>query len=476
MDNEVRVRIAPSPTGDPHVGTAYIALFNYVFKKQYNGKMILRIEDTDQTRSKASSEELIYQSLRWLGLNWDEGPDIGGEYGPYRQSERKDIYVEYVNKLLESGKAYRCFCTSERLATMREEQKKKGASGYDRHCRYLSEEEIQKKLANHEPYVVRLKVPEEGVTTFYDELRGDISIDNSTVDDQVLLKSDGFPTYHLANVVDDHLMKITHVIRAEEWITSTPKHMLLYSAFGWQHPHWIHMPLLRNADKSKISKRKNPVSLVYYKKAGFLPEAVVNFLALMGWNPGGDVELFGLDEMIEKFNFKNLHLGGPVFDIKKLAWMNQHYIQQMNEKDFVDYIRNEIFSENYLKSIYPLMKERISKFEDFISKADFFFNGSLNYTEESLIPKNISKQDLKKMFSTLLEELDELYEWDSSKIEEILHNQQEKLAWKPKDYFMPIRIAVTGRKDSPPLTETMEVIGRELVRFRIKDAITRFLS
>ncbi len=344
MENEVRVRVAPSPTGDPHVGTAYIALFNYVFKKQYNGKMILRIEDTDQTRSKASSEELIYQSLRWLGLNWDEGPDIGGSSGPYRQSERKEIYVEYVNKLLESGRAYRCFCTQERLTKMREEQKAKGRSGYDRCCRELTAEQISQNLDRGIPYVVRLKVPLDGVTTFHDELRGDISIDNSTIDDQVLLKSDGFPTYHLANVVDDHLMKITHVIRAEEWISSTPKHVILYDSFGWKTPKWIHMPLLRNQDKSKISKRKNPVSLVYYKRAGYLPEAMLNFLALMGWNPGGDIEIFGMDEMIRKFNFSDLNLGGPVFDIKKLAWMNQHFLQQMNETKFVNYIRVDIFS------------------------------------------------------------------------------------------------------------------------------------
>ena len=476
MDSEVRVRIAPSPTGDPHVGTAYIALFNYVFKKQYNGKMVLRIEDTDQTRSKASSEELIYQSLRWLGLNWDEGPDIGGSYGPYRQSERKSIYVEYVNQLLESGRAYRCFCTQERLSKMREEQKAKGKSGYDRCCRDLSPEQIRENLDKNIPYVVRLKVPLDGVTNFHDELRGDISIDNSTVDDQVLLKSDGFPTYHLANVVDDHLMKITHVIRAEEWISSTPKHVILYDAFGWKAPKWFHMPLLRNSDKSKISKRKNPVSLVYYKRAGYLPEAILNFLALMGWNPGGDIEIFGMDEMIRKFNFSDMNLGGPVFDIKKLAWMNQHYLQQMNEKDFVSYIRNEIFSEEYLRRITPLMKDRISKFEDFILKADFFFNGSLNYEKEALIPKNISPQDLKKAFQSLLEQLDELYDWTTEKIEVIMHSELERLGWKPKDYFMPVRISVTGRKDSPPLAQTMEVIGREMVRFRIKDAITRFLS
>ena len=283
-DKPVKVRIAPSPTGPPHVGTAYVALFNYVFAKQNNGKFVLRIEDTDQTRSTKESELAIYESLRWLGLQWDEGPDIGGDCGPYRQSERAEIHQEYARKLIEMGAAYYCFCTPERLEKMRALQRAaKKPSKYDRHCLKLSEEEIKQKLANGEKAVIRLKMPSEGITIINDYLRGEISFENQKIDDQILLKSDGFPTYHLANVVDDHLMGITHVMRAEEWIPSTPKHIAMYNAFGWEPPVFCHLPLLRNKDKSKISKRKNPTSLTYYQRAGYLPETLLNFLALNGW-------------------------------------------------------------------------------------------------------------------------------------------------------------------------------------------------
>ena len=273
-DNKrVRVRIAPSPTGDPHVGTAYIGLFNYAFAKHNGGDFILRIEDTDRTRFSGDSEQQIFDAMKWLGLNYDEGPDVGGEAGPYRQSERFSIYKDYAEQLVEKGEAYYCFCTAERLQKLRERQAAmKQAPGYDGHCRNLTKEEVEAKLAVGEPYVIRLKMPYEGETVVNDGLRGEIRFENSKIDDQVLLKSDGFPTYHLANIVDDHLMGITHVIRAEEWISSTPKHIQLYKAFGWDEPKWYHMPLLRNADKTKISKRKNPVSLNYYKEEGYLKE------------------------------------------------------------------------------------------------------------------------------------------------------------------------------------------------------------
>ena len=269
-EKKVRVRIAPSPTGDPHVGTAYIGLFNYAFAKHNSGDFILRIEDTDRTRFSGDSEQQIFDAMKWLGLNYDEGPDVGGEAGPYRQSERFSIYKDYAEQLVEKGEAYYCFCTAERLQKLRERQAAmKQAPGYDGHCRNLSKEEVEAKLAAGEPYVIRLKMPYEGETVVNDGLRGEIRFENSKIDDQVLLKSDGFPTYHLANIVDDHLMGITHVIRAEEWISSTPKHIQLYKAFGWDEPKWYHMPLLRNADKTKISKRKNPVSLNYYKEEGY---------------------------------------------------------------------------------------------------------------------------------------------------------------------------------------------------------------
>lgn len=467
---EVKVRIAPSPTGDPHVGTAYIALFNYVFAKKNGGKFVLRIEDTDQSRAKASSEQQILDSLKWLGLSWDEGPDVGGESGPYYQSKRLDIYQEHIQQLLASKKAYKCFCTPERLNELREGQKAEGKqTKYDGHCKGLSDDDVAALEKDGKPYVIRMAMPQDGTTKFTDELRGVVEINNEQLDEQILIKSDGFPTYHFANVVDDHCMGISHVIRAEEWISSTPKHVLLYEAFGWEEPVWVHMPLLRNTDKSKISKRKNPVSLEYYKRAGILPEAMLNFLALMGWSFGDDQELFSLEEMVEVFDFKKVSLGGPIFDQTKLNWVNQHYLHKMDPKSFVSFLRDEIFSEEYLLKLQPLIQERLSRFDEFMGNNSFFFNGALNYEGLAILPKGKEKKEMKKMLKGLVERLDELYDWTVPGIEACLKSYKDELGWKPRDFFMPLRLVVTGRKDSPPLNESIEAIGREIVRFRIRD-------
>jgi glutamyl-tRNA synthetase len=473
MAQEVRVRIAPSPTGDPHVGTAYIALFNYIFAKKHNGKFVLRIEDTDQARAKSTSEGMISESMGWLGLRWDEGPDVGGPYGPYRQSERTEIYRQHIDILLKNGTAYPCFCTTERLDQLRAEQRAAGkTTAYDRLCRDLPEVDVKSKMAQKIPYVVRLKMPADGMTEFHDQLRGKVEIDNQRLDDQVLIKADGFPTYHFANVVDDHAMKITHVIRAEEWISSTPKHVILYKSFGWAEPQWIHMPLLRNTDKSKISKRKNPVSLNYYRRAGILPETLLNFLGLMGWSYGEDREIFSMTEMMERFSFDRVSLGGPVFDLQKLAWLNQQYLQKMSEDSFVQYMRKEVFSESYLKQLRPLLVERISKFEEFIEKGSFFFTGAIDYTLVPVIPQGKTKDDVRPVISDLVEKLDELYEWEPTKIHDVLDAHKTAIGWKPKDYFLMIRYITTGRKDSPPLNETLAVLGREMVRFRLRDVLS----
>lgn len=470
--NRVRVRIAPSPTGDPHVGTAYIALFNSVFASKHKGKFILRVEDTDQVRAKASSEDLIMKSLRWLGLEWDEGPDVGGPFGPYRQSERTAIYQEHAQKLLDSGNAYRCFCSNDRLTELRRQQRLEGlASGYDRFCRSLTEAEVKAHLLEKTPFVIRLKMPTDGVTVFKDAIRGPVEFENHRIDDQVLMKSDGFPTYHLANVVDDRLMEISHVIRAEEWISSTPKHVQLYKAFGWPEPVWVHMPLLRNADKSKISKRKNPTSLEYFRRAGILPEALLNFLGLMGWSFGNDVEIFTKPQMEERFELDQIHLGGPVFDMVKLTWLNQTYMHKMSDDGFVAYMRREVFSEAYLKALKPLVLERMSRFEQFVDQYGFFFNGSIDYKGIELIPKGRTKAEVREMVSQLVEILDDLYDWDHVHLKETLEKHKDQLQWKPKDYFLTLRLLLTGRKDSPPLFETIEVLGREMVRFRMRDAL-----
>lgn len=469
---EVRVRVAPSPTGDPHVGLGYIMLFNTVFAKKHGGKIVLRIEDTDQKRSRESSEQAIFDSLRWLGLHWDEGPDVGGPFGPYRQSERSHIHREHADQLVAKGAAYACFCTEERLNEVRQTQKAAGkTTSYDRHCRELPSAEVVRLKEAATPYVIRLKMPLHGASNFIDELRGEIHFEYEQMDDQVLIKSDGFPTYHLANVVDDHLMQISHVMRAEEWINSTPKHMVLYSAFGWNPPKFIHMPLLRNADKSKISKRKNPVSLTYYRRKGILPEAMVNFLALMGWSYSADQEIFTMQQMIERWELKQIHLGGPVFDMKKLVWLNGHYMHRMDEDAFVAHMRNEIFSAAYLKKLKPLVLERMETFDQFADKNAFFFNGGLNLDIAHLVPKGREKADLKAAFSSLVELLDELYTWNALAIKALLDQHLAGLGWKPKEYFMPLRLATTGRADSPPLVETLEVLGRDIVRARLRDAI-----
>ena len=311
------------------MGTAYMALFNLAFAKKHGGKMILRIEDTDQSRSSKKSEDAILSSLNWLGLHWDEGPDCGGDFGPYRQSERLNLYKEAIKKLVDAGYAYPCFCTAERLTELRKKQvENKETPRYDGHCLNLSEEEIEKKIKAGEKYVYRLKVPDDGVCRFNDELRGDVQFDWKQIDHQIIQKSDGFPTYHLASIVDDHHMGITHVIRGEEWINSTPKHILLYEGLGWEPPVFAHLPLLRNPDKSKLSKRKNPTSIDYYKDVGFLPEAVVNYLGMMGYTLPDQREIFDINEMSENFDIKRMSLGGPIFDIKKLKWLNGRYLRE----------------------------------------------------------------------------------------------------------------------------------------------------
>src|SRR5881396_807197 len=372
----IRVRVAPSPTGDPHVGTAYQALFNYAFARSRSGRFVLRIEDTDQARSSRDYEDAILESLRWLGLGWDEGPDVGGPHAPYRQSERTEIYREHVRQLVEAGHAYRCFCTRERLERMRAENAgKKQFSGYDRHCRAVQPEESSRRAASGEPFVVRMKVPASGECVMRDLLRGEIRKEWETVDDQVLLKSDGFPTYHLANVVDDHLMGISHVIRGEEWISSLPKHLLLYESFSWEPPVFCHLPLLRNNDatRSKLSKRKNPTSIRYYRRAGFLPEALVNFLGLMGGMSGPD-EKFTLSEFVSRFRLEEVTLGGPVFDIQKLRWLNGRYIREDYDAPRLrQALETWALSPDTIERIVPLVQPRLETLSDWGYLTAFFF-------------------------------------------------------------------------------------------------------
>jgi glutamyl-tRNA synthetase len=472
----IRVRIAPSPTGDPHVGTAYIGLINFLYARQRGGKFVLRIEDTDRARFVATSEQMIFDALRWLGMAWDEGPDVGGPFGPYRQSERTAIYREHADKLLANGTAYRCFCTAEELEAVRRQQvAAKVPPRYPGTCRNLTEDVIEANLAAGKPCVIRMKVPTEGSTAFRDELRGEISFNHNNVDDQVLMKSDGFPTYHLANVVDDHLMQITDVIRAEEWISSTPKHVLLYQFFGWDAPRFWHMPLLRNQDKSKISKRKNPVSLVYYRQAGFLPEAVINFLGLMGGGMPAELnnasEKFTLAEMIEHFNIQNIRLGGPVFDLTKLKWLNGEYLRAMTPEGFYAALRTTVLSDEYLSEIAALMQTRIETLGEFGNLTNFFFADNTMPAEEVFLPK---KRTLEETLAFAAEQLTvlEATEWNAAALEPALKQLGEAKSWLVKENFMLLRAILTGSQMSPPLLESMMIFGKA----RTLDRLRRFID
>jgi len=469
----VRTRIAPSPTGDPHVGTAYIALFNMVFARQHGGQFLLRIEDTDQTRSTPESEQAILDSLRWLGLDWDEGPDVAGDCGPYRQSERMDIYKEHCQTLIDNGHAFYCFATAEELDEMRKEQMANGETPkYDGRGLLLSDDEVQAKLAAGEPYVVRMKIPTEGACVFNDMLRGEISIDYAQVDMQVLLKADGMPTYHLANVVDDHLMKITHVMRGEEWINSAPKHLLLYKYFGWEAPVLCHLPLLRNTDKSKLSKRKNPTSINFYQRMGYLPEAVLNYLARMGWSMPNEEEKFSLEQMIENFDINTVSLGGPVFDVEKLDWLNGRWLREdLSEDQLANRIRDWALNEDYLRAILPLVSTRLEKMSDIGPLTQMFFMGLPDVSEEDFQFKKLELDQVKKILQFTAWRLDALRSWDKDSIYTSLNELAAQMELKLRDLMQPLFVALSGQSTTPPLFDAMVVVGADLTRARVRHAV-----
>lgn len=473
----IRTRIAPSPTGDPHVGTAYVALFNYCFAKKNGGQFILRIEDTDVTRSTAQSEAAILDSLRWLGLAWDEGPQIGGPHGPYRQSERAEIYRKYANELLEAGYAFRCFCTPERLSKMREEQRAAGKRpGYDGLCLRLAPEETQGRLAANEPFVIRMKVPGEGSCVIQDLLRGEVVIGWDTVDMQVLLKADGMPTYHLANVVDDHLMEITHILRGEEWINSAPKHKLLYEYLGWQMPALCHLPLLRNPDKSKLSKRKNPTSVLFYQRMGYLPEAMLNYLGLMAWSIPSGEEKFSLVEMVDQFSLERISLGGPVFDLTKLGWLNGRWIrEELNDHQFAERVRRWALNNEYTMKLVPLIRSRISVLSDLGPLTAPFFSGIVAVSRDQLLEGKLDRDKVAKALQLALEKIESL-EWNKAEIENMFKSIANELEVKLRDCLRPFFVAISGNPVSVPLYDAMEILGRDLCRARLRQALRTVTS
>lgn len=470
----VRVRIAPSPTGDPHVGTAYIALFNLIFARHFKGKFILRIEDTDQSRSKPEYETNILEALKWCKIEWDEGPDIGGEYGPYRQSERTEIYRKYANELIEKGKAYKCFATAEELAEMREVARIQGKRiGYDRRYRNLTPEEVKQREDEGQSYVVRLKIPLKGECVYEDQIKGRITAPWADVDDQILLKSDGFPTYHLANVVDDYLMKITHVIRGDEWMTSTPKHIYLYEAFGWEPPVFMHMPLLLGADSKKLSKRKNPTSIFYFRDSGYLREALVNFLTLMGYSMPGDKEVYDLEEIIKEFDPKRIGVSGAFFDVQKLQWINQkRIIETISENELWDRLKEWQFNDEFMKRLMPLAHTRIKTFGEFFDLCDFFFINDLKITPEMLCAKNTAPETIALLLQTLIWELDEKGSWDGAALEAASREAQDMFGLHHKKIIIPALFgSIMGKLKGPPLFDSVTLLGKDRVRVRLMKAI-----
>lgn len=467
----IRTRIAPSPTGFPHVGTAYIALFNMVFAKSQGGEFILRIEDTDQVRSTDQSEQMILNALKWAGLTWSEGPDVGGAYAPYRQSERSEIYKKYANELLDKGHAFRCFCTTDELDQMRREQEAQGLPvRYDGRYANLSREDSDRLADSGKPFVIRMRVPTEGECVIDDMLRGKITIPWQTVDMQVLLKADGLPTYHLANVVDDHLMQISHVIRGEEWINSAPKHKLLYEYFGWDMPVLCHMPLLRNPDKSKLSKRKNPTSITYYKDVGVLPEALINYLGRMGYSLPSEAEKFGLDEMIESFDIKRVSLGGPVFDIEKLYWLNGEYLRAMSPEQLKAKILAWASDDDKLTAIAKAIQPRINVLSDAVNWAGFYFQNLPNVTADDFSHKTLDNDKLLEILYLATWQLEALPEWSENNIYQTLKGLASHFDIKLKDFMQPFFVAIAGSTSGTPIMNAMYVIGADMTLARLRHA------
>ena len=470
----VRTRIAPSPTGDPHVGTAYIALFNLCFARAHGGQFLLRIEDTDQARSTPESEQAILDSLRWLGLEWDEGPDVGGDAGPYRQSERMHLYAQYAEQLVADGKAFYCYRTPEELNELREARRAAGTStALKPSDLQLGEDENSKRDAAGDPFVIRMVVPEEeGVCAIDDMLRGTIELDWGMVDAQILLKSDGMPTYHLANVVDDHLMGITHVLRGEEWINSAPKHKLLYEYLGWEMPVLCHLPLLRNPDKSKLSKRKNPTSILYYQRMGYLPEALLNYLGRMGWSMPDESEKFSLAQMLEDFDIQRVSLGGPICDIEKLSWLNGMWIREdLSDEELANRLQDWALNRKNLMQVLPHAKQRMETLSDFAPLTSFLVSGTLPLSEDDFTDLKGEREQIVQALQFVLWRLEAQRCWERDPIYTDIKGIADAMEVKMKDFLLPFFIAVCGSTASFSIFDAMVLLGPDMTRARIRHAI-----
>jgi glutamyl-tRNA synthetase len=473
MTNSVRVRYAPSPTGYPHVGNIRTALFNWLFARHYGGSFIVRIEDTDVTRKVEDALEAILDGLRWLGLDWDEGPEVGGKYGPYFQSQRLELYRQTAERLVSQGDAYYCYCSPQRLKEMRAEQvRHKQPLGYDRHCRHLSEEERSAKEKEGVTPVVRFQTPLTGQTGFNDLIRGQVVFDNNTLDDFILLKSDGYPTYHLASVVDDHLMEISHVLRAEEWLSSTPRHLLLYQALEFKPPQFAHLPMILGTDRAKLSKRHGASSITEYRGQGYLSESMVNFMALLGWSLDDRTEILSRQELIDNFSLERVNQTAAIFNHEKLYWMNGVSLRELSHEELLRRIMpflesglpEEVkrpISKEYVSRIVPLIRERINTLAEAATYADFFFLDELEYDASSLMGKKMSTETTLKALKAAQEKLSLLESFDHDSLEGTLRSLAEELGLNAGQLFSPLRVATTGRTAAPPLFETMVVLGKE---------------
>lgn len=488
----VRLRFAPSPTGYLHIGSLRTALYDYLYANGHDGEYILRIEDTDQSRYVEGAVENLINSLTWAGVVHDEGVFIEngkmvqkGEYGPYIQSERLDIYKKYIQILLDKGYAYYCFCTKDRLDEVREKQRAEGKTPmYDKHCRNLSKEDIDKKLAAGEDYVIRLVVPEDKDITWVDPVKGEITINSSEVDDQVLIKSDGFPTYHFAVVVDDHLMGITHAVRGEEWITSTPKQKILYDYFGWVMPEFVHLPTVLNKNRKKLSKRQGDVSTSDFKDKGYLPEAMVNYLALVGWSPKDNQEFFTLEELTREFDFSRVSKTGGIFDLDKLNFVNNHYIKQTDASRIAKLAIPSIINSglmtkketeerfDWIVQITDALKERLNYVSEIVDHMDIFFGDVVKFETEDA--ENIIKQEhVKGLLEVFIEEIESVDNIDEEFTKSIFKVLKNRTGAKGKNLFMPVRCAVTGQQHGPDMGKILIALGKEKVLNRLKELITR---
>jgi nondiscriminating glutamyl-tRNA synthetase len=474
--DKVRTRIAPSPTGPLHIGTARTALFNYLFARKMNGTFIMRLEDTDTRRNKPEYEQGLYDGLKWLGLGWDEGPDVGGEYGPYRQSERTSIYAQHLQVLEEKGAVYPCFCTPEELdIERREQQKAKLTPKYSRKCASLSKEESQKLIDEGKRHTVRFRVPDK-VIKFHDLVRGDVEFDCATIGDFVVVKPNGGYIFHLTNIVDDVTMGITHVVRGEDHLSNTPKHIALGEAMGYGPLQYAHIPLILNPDRSKMSKRKSQTSIATFMEQGYIPEAMVNFLAFLGWSPGEDEDVFSLEELCQRFTLEAVNKSSSIFDQDKLDWLNGCYLRQMPLDELEAKLllhMPEGIDLDYFKRIVPLIRERLKVYDEIEEKTSFFFSDNLEYDTELIVAKKQTADESKNALQLLKEKLSSLEEFSVDGIECELRPLAEELGWKVGPLFMIVRVAVTGSKATPPLFETMKVLGKERCVKRLDQAIEK---